>query len=66
MTYPNSGTLFKNENKLDEKHADYNGDCVLNNVEYWIDAWIHTVNKPGPRQGKKFLSMSFKPKHKNT
>ena len=52
----NSGTLFKNEKKEKDSHADYRGSAMVNGVEVWMDAWI----KEG--QKGKFMSFSFKPK----
>lgn len=53
----NSGALFKNDRKEQEKHPDYKGDALIDGVAYEIGAWI----KEG-RNGKKFMSLSFKPK----
>ena len=55
--YPNSGTLNKNDRKEKDTHADYRGQCEIDGVGYWIDAWI----KPS-KDGGKFMSLSFKPK----
>jgi hypothetical protein len=54
--YPNSGALFKNHDKADPKHADYNGSINVDGTDYWINGWI----KEGARG--KFLSLSVKPK----
>jgi len=52
----NSGVLFKNDRKKTDNHPDYTGSCMVNGVEYWMNAWI--------KEGKsgKFMSFSFKPK----
>jgi hypothetical protein len=52
---PNTGSIFRNENKETETSRDYNGSCKINEPgEYWISAWI---NKP---EGKKpYLSLKF-------
>ena len=53
----NSGTMFKNDKKEQDTHADYNGSIKVAGVEYWLNCW---VNKP---EGKKpYLSVSVKPK----
>jgi hypothetical protein len=57
----NSGTLNKNDKKTSDNHPDYKGDCLINGVKYWMDAWIKEAGS-GPRAGQKFLSFSFKPK----
>lgn len=51
-----SGTLFKNEHKEKETHADYKGTCMVDGVEYWMNAWI--------KKGKNgsFMSIAFKAK----
>ena len=54
--HPNSGILFRDDSKKDQRDRDYRGDCTVGGREYWISAWI----KEG-RKGK-FLSLSFKPK----
>lgn len=61
MSYDKSltGALFKNEQKRDGKQdADYRGQCELHGEAYWIDAWINESKK----DGKKYLSLRFKPK----
>lgn len=55
--YPNSGTLNKNDRKEKDTHADYRGQCEIDGVGYWIDAWL----KPS-KDGGKFMSLSFKAK----
>jgi len=60
MEYDNTnrGVLFKNEKKAKPTQADYNGNINVEGKEFWIDAWI----KEGRDTGKKFLSISAKPK----
>lgn len=52
------GTLFKNDRKESANHPDYNGSCEIDGVEYWVNAWV----KESKKDGKKFFSMSYKPK----
>ena len=56
--YPNSGALFKNDRKEKPNHPDYRGDAEVDNVQYWLSAWV--------KEGKKgkFFSLSFQPKDK--
>ncbi len=59
MTYEmkdNTGTLFKNDKKEKDTHADYQGTALVDGVEYWFNAWV--------KQGKsgKFFSCSFRQK----
>lgn len=51
-----SGTLFKNDNKEKDTHADYKGTCMVDGTEYWMNAWI--------KKGKNgsFMSIAFKAK----
>ena len=51
------GALFKNDRKEAETHADYNGSCEIDGVQYWVNSWINTSDK-----GVKYLSLKFKAK----
>lgn len=53
----NRGALFKNNDKTDDKHADYRGEINIDGDEFWLNAWIKTSKK-----GTKFLSLSVKSK----
>jgi hypothetical protein len=54
---PNTGSIFKNDRKEEETHADYKGDVLIDGVQYWVDAYI---NRP---EGKKpFMALKFRPK----
>ncbi len=53
-----SGSLFKNDRKAQDTHADYQGSALLNGVEHWVDAWINTSSS-----GAKYMSLKFKPKN---
>lgn len=54
---PNSGSLFKNDRKEQDTHADYRGSAVIAGVDHWIDAWINESSS-----GVKYMSLKFKPK----
>jgi uncharacterized protein (DUF736 family) len=60
MQYDNSnrGAIFKNDDKQQDNHPDYKGSLNVNGVDLWISAWLKTSEKTG----KKFLSLSVKPK----
>lgn len=53
----NSGSLFRNDKKTMDTHADYTGSGVINGEEFWINAWLKET-----RDGRKFFSFSFNPK----
>jgi hypothetical protein len=57
----NRGVLFKNEEKAQDSHADYQGNINVDGVEFWLNAW-HKTGK----NGKKFMSLSVKPKQRQT
>lgn len=62
--YPNSGVLFRNEEKEDPRHKDFGGNGVMScpycqaEIELWLSAWI----KDSSKTGKQFLSVSLDPK----
>jgi hypothetical protein len=49
----NSGTLFRNDRKEQEKHPDRKGEALIDGVPYWVAGWI--------KKGKSgdFLSLAF-------
>ena len=53
------GVLFKNEDKQSDKHPDYRGDCTIEGVAYFMDAWLNTAES-----GRKYMSFRFKRKDK--
>lgn len=60
MQYDNAnrGALFKNEDKQQDNHPDYKGSLNVNGVDLWVSGWLKTSEKTG----KKFMSLSVKPK----
>jgi hypothetical protein len=53
---PNTGSLFKNDKRTEETHANARGSALIDGVEYWIDAWTNDGNKG------KYQSLKFKRK----
>ena len=51
------GNLFKE----DRLKMDYSGSATIDGKEYFINAWV----KESQASGKKFLSLSFKPKSRS-
>ncbi len=60
MEYDNTnrGSLFKNDKKEQDSHADYNGSINIEGTEFWLNAWL----KESKKDGKKYFSLSVKPK----
>jgi hypothetical protein len=56
----NRGALFRNDDKdpNDDKERDYSGTLDVEGTEYWLSGWVRTSKK----SGKKYLSLSVKPK----
>jgi hypothetical protein len=54
----NTGSLFKNDRKEQDTHADYRGSALIGGVEYWVDAWINTSSS-----GAKYMSLRYKLKN---
>jgi hypothetical protein len=55
----NSGSLFANENRQSDTHANAKGTAMIDGKEYWVDAWTNTA-----ANGKKYQSLKFKLKDK--
>src|SRR5215813_1543537 len=55
----NRGALFRTDDKNpnDDKERDYSGTLDVEGTEYWISGWVRTS-----KGGRKFLSLSIKPK----
>lgn len=53
----NSGALFKNDDKTEDKHPNAKGSALIGGIDYWIAAWTKT-----DKNGNKFQSLAFKPK----
>lgn len=57
----NTGSLFKNDKKTQDKHPTYRGSINIEGREYWLSAWIKDI-KRGERAGQKFMSLAAEPK----
>ena len=53
-----SGSLFKNDKRESETHANARGSAMIEGVAYWMDAW---TNGEGD---KRYQSLKFKRKDK--
>jgi uncharacterized protein (DUF736 family) len=56
----NSGALFKNDDKSNERHPDYKGSLNVGGVDYWLSSWLKTS-----KAGAKYMSLSVTPKNAN-
>ena len=52
----NSGVLFKNDKKENDRAPDYKGNIMVDGQEYWLSAWI--------KEGKtgKFMGLAVSPR----
>ena len=55
----NTGSLFANDKREKETHANARGSAVIDGKHYFVDAWTNTTN-----DGKKYQSLKFKLKDK--
>ena len=52
----NTGSLFKNDKRTEETHANARGSAMIDGVAYWVDAWTNDKN------GNKYQNLKFKRK----
>jgi hypothetical protein len=55
----NRGSIWKNDDKREDKHPDFKGSLNVNGVEFWVSAW---KRKEGASPKSPALSFSVKPK----
>lgn len=55
-TKPNTGSLFVNDRKQQVNQPDRTGTINIDGKLYWLSGWLKEAN------GKKYLSLSVKPK----
>ena len=67
MSYDNtnSGALFKNDRRTNDRQPNLRGTVNVEGVEYWVSAWTREV-KSGPKAGEKMVSMALQPKEEQT
>lgn len=54
----NSGAIFKNDYKTEDKHPDYKGTCMIDGKQKEIGVWLNET-----QQGKKYFSLKFSEPH---
>lgn len=50
----NSGTLFRNDRRQNDRQPEYTGTAIINGAQMRISAWVRTS-----KNGNKFFSLSF-------
>src|SRR5262249_3892353 len=53
----NSGAVFVNDRKEEDAHPDRTGSARIDGVDFWVNGWLRKT-----RDGKPYLSLSFRPK----
>jgi len=64
MTYElkdNTGSVFANDRKTEDARPDRTGTAKIDGVDYWVNGWLRKT-----KNGKPYLSLSFKPKNADT
>lgn len=56
----NSGSLFKNKNKVRANHPDYLGRALVDGKEFEISAWVKTAGPGSKIAGEKYVTLSFR------
>lgn len=62
---PNTGSLFRVDDRKSDTHPEFSGTALIDGVEYFMDAWVNEV-KSGPKAGKKYFSLKFKAKQQQS
>jgi hypothetical protein len=52
---PETGSLFDNNRKSSQTHADMNGECLIDGKVYYMNAWRNKT-----KSGSEYLSVKFK------
>lgn len=54
----NTGMLFKNRDRDNDRQPEYTGRVNVNGTDYWLSAWV----KVSKKSGEKFFSIAIKEK----
>jgi hypothetical protein len=57
----NSGSVWVNDRKTEDRHPDRTGSATIDGVEYWVSGWLKKT-----KDDKPYLSLAFKPKNADT
>lgn len=58
----NSGILARNDRKQQDGHPDFSGSINVEGVEYWLSGWTKEGKAGSKLEGKRYFSLSLKPK----
>lgn len=58
----NTGMLSRNERKEKESHPDFAGFINVEGREFWLSGWTKEGKEGGNMAGKRFFSLSVRPK----
>ena len=50
----NSGALFRNERRTNDRQPEYTGSLNVEGEEFWVSAWV----KESKKDGRKFFSLA--------
>jgi hypothetical protein len=53
----NTGSVFVNDHKVEERHPDRTGSALIDGTAYWVHGWLKKT-----ADGKPYLKLSFRPK----
>lgn len=63
MAYENTGLLARNDRKEKDTHPDFSGQINIDGVEYWLSGWTKEGREGTKLAGKRYFSLSVKPKN---
>lgn len=58
----NTGILSRNERKEQDSHPDFTGSINIDGTEFWLSGWTKEGKEGSKMEGRKFFSLSVKPK----
>jgi len=51
---PDSGSVFPNDRKTEERHPDWRGDALIGGKLYWVSLWLNEGKSARPRWALRF------------
>ena len=58
----NSGMLSRNDRKRNDNDPNFTGQAEVGGIAYWISAWTKEAGPQSKMPGRRFFSLSFRPK----